>query len=100
LPGFRRVTQELEVAAGASKPVDFSLDAALAEEVTVTATKREQAVLDVPFSVAAPTKELLRTRGVEDIADVATNVVGLTVQNLGTGQSQGTRRTSTRSTRR
>ena len=60
----------------------------LTEEVTVTATKREQTVIDVPFSVAAPTEEVLRIRGVEDIEDVAVNVVGLTVQNLGPGQSQ------------
>jgi iron complex outermembrane recepter protein len=88
LQGFRRGTQEVEVPGGAAKSVDFSLDAALTEEVTVTATKREQAVLDVPFSVAAPTEELLRTRGVEDLEDVSVNVVGLTVQNLGPGQSQ------------
>ena len=56
--------------------------------MTVTATKREQAILDVPFSVAAPTEETLRMRGVESIEGVAANVGGLTVQNLGPGQSQ------------
>ena len=54
----------------------------------MTATKREQTVLDVPFSVAAPTEEVLRSRGVEDIEGVAANVGGFTVQNLGPGQSQ------------
>jgi iron complex outermembrane receptor protein len=88
VPGFRRVTQAIEVAADASKPLDFSLDTALTEEITVTATKREQMLLDVPFSVAAPTEEVLRDRGVEDIEGVAANVGGLTVQNLGPGQSQ------------
>ena len=34
------------------------------EAVTVTAMLREQEVKDVPFSVAAPTAQLLRTRGV------------------------------------
>ena len=63
--GFRRVVQEVEVSAGAPKPLDFRLDTELTEEVTVTATKREQAILDVPFSVAAPTEETLRRRGVE-----------------------------------
>ena len=43
---------------------------------------------DVPFSVAAPTEEQLRERGVETIEDVAANVAGFTVQNLGPGQSQ------------
>ena len=61
---------------------------ALSEEVTVTAMKRESTVLDVPFSVAAPTEQELRDRGVEDIEGVAANVGGFTVQNLGPGQSQ------------
>ena len=86
--GFRRVVQEVDVSAGAPKPLDFLLDTQLTEEVTVTATKREQAILDVPFSVAAPTEETLRMRGVQDIEGVAANVGGLTVQNLGPGQSQ------------
>jgi iron complex outermembrane recepter protein len=88
VPGFRRVTLAIEVAADASKQLDFSLDTALTEEITVTAAKREQMLLDVPFSVAAPTEEVLRDRGVEDIEGVAANVGGLTVQNLGPGQSQ------------
>jgi iron complex outermembrane receptor protein len=65
-----------------------TLEAALTEEVTVTATKREQTLLDVPFSVAAPTEEILRLRGVDDIEGIAANVAGLFVQNLGPGQSQ------------
>src|SRR5215216_5304153 len=49
---------------------------------------REQAVADVPFSVAAPTEDQLRARGADEIEDVAANVAGFTVQNLGPGQSQ------------
>ena len=86
--GFRRTAQDVDIAAGASKQLDFLLPTQLTEEVTVTATKREQTILDVPFSVAAPTEEMLRERGVEDIEGVAANVAGLTVQNLGPGQSQ------------
>ena len=88
IQGFRRVVQEVDVSAGAPKPLDFLLDTQLTEEVTVTAAKREQAILEVPFSVAAPTEETLRMRGVQDIEGVAANVGGLTVQNLGPGQSQ------------
>ncbi|HJR58297.1 MAG TPA: TonB-dependent receptor [Vicinamibacterales bacterium] len=87
VPGFRKVSQTVEVA-GASRQVDFTLQAQLSEEVTVTALKRESTVLDVPFSVAAPTEQVLRDRGVEDIEGVAANVGGFTVQNLGPGQSQ------------
>jgi iron complex outermembrane receptor protein len=86
--GFRRVSQEIDTSAGASKPLELMLHPQLAEEITVTATKREQTVLDVPFSVAAPTEEVLRARGVDNIEGIAANVGGFTVQNLGPGQSQ------------
>src|SRR3954468_10864351 len=88
LQGFRRDTQIIEVAAGASKVADFTLEATLSEEITVTAMKRDETILNVPFSVAAPTEQMLRSRGVEDIEGVAANVGGFTVQNLGPGQSQ------------
>ncbi|HEV2853566.1 MAG TPA: TonB-dependent receptor [Thermoanaerobaculia bacterium] len=58
------------------------------EEITVTATLREQKVQDVPFSVAAPSEEELRERGVESIEGIAQSTPGFTVQNLGPGQSQ------------
>jgi iron complex outermembrane receptor protein len=88
VPGFRRIVQTVEVAAGGSQKIELTVEAQLTEEVTVTATKREQTLLEVPFSVAAPTEEVLRSRGVEDIEGIASNVGGLTVQNLGPGQSQ------------
>ena len=88
MPGFRRVTRLVELGAGDVRTADFSLEATLTEEVTVTAMKRESTVLDVPFSVAAPTGQTLRDRGVEDIEGVAANVGGFSVQNLGPGQSQ------------
>jgi iron complex outermembrane receptor protein len=58
------------------------------EEITVTATLREEKVQDVPFSVAAPTEEELRERGVDSIEGIAQTTPGFTVQNLGPGQSQ------------
>src|SRR6266849_5044028 len=58
------------------------------EEMTVTARKRAETVQEVPISVAAPTESELRDRGAENIEDVAANVAGFTVQNLGPGQSQ------------
>ena len=61
-----------------------------AEEVTVrvTARKREENLQSVPFSMVAPTQQTLRSRGAESIEDVAANVAGFSVQNLGPGQSQ------------
>lgn len=58
------------------------------EEITVTSRLREETVQEVPFSVVAPTEEVLRARGVENIEGVAANVPGFTVQSLGQGQSQ------------
>src|SRR5436190_1533354 len=58
------------------------------EEVTVTARKREEQIEEIPISVAAPTEAELRDRGADDIEDIAANVAGFTVQNLGPGQSQ------------
>ena len=58
------------------------------EEVVVTARKQEEKLEDVPISVAAPTESELRDRGAQNIEDVAANVAGFTVQNLGPGQSQ------------
>ncbi|HUR79889.1 MAG TPA: TonB-dependent receptor [Thermoanaerobaculia bacterium] len=58
------------------------------EEMVVTARKREENVQEVPMSVAAPTEQQLRDRGAETVEDIAANVAGFTVQNLGPGQSQ------------
>lgn len=60
----------------------------VAEEMVVTARKREETVQDVPMSVSAPSEQKLRDVGAETIEDVSANVAGFTVQNLGPGQSQ------------
>ena len=90
LPGFAEHTRrDLKVEAGATLTVDVILAVApFAEQVTVTSLKREELVHDVPFSVAAPTEDVLRERGAQTIEDVAANVAGFTVQSLGPGQSQ------------
>lgn len=88
LPGFRAAAQAVEVTGGSSYQVNFSMEVSLTDQVTVTAMKFEQTVLEVPFSVAAPTEQMLRARGVDGIEGVAANVGGFTVQNLGPGQSQ------------
>jgi iron complex outermembrane recepter protein len=88
LAGFRQAIETVQLAAGGSASLDFTIEPALTEELVVTAMKRESTVIETPFSVAAPTEELLRARGVQDIEGVAANVGGFTVQNLGPGQSQ------------
>ena len=58
------------------------------EEIVVTARKRSEVLQDVPFSIAALTETSIRNRGIRTLEDVAMNVAGFTVQNLGPGQSQ------------
>ena len=58
------------------------------EEITVTATKRETTIQDVPFSINAQTAQDIQRTGATDLEELSRNVAGLTVQNLGPGQSQ------------
>jgi iron complex outermembrane recepter protein len=58
------------------------------ETIIVTATKREQTLLEVPFSINAQTEEDIQRLGATTIEDLSRNVAGLNVQNLGPGQSQ------------
>lgn len=58
------------------------------EEITVTATKRETTIQDVPFSINAQTAADIKRTGATDLEELSRNVAGLTVQNLGPGQSQ------------
>jgi iron complex outermembrane recepter protein len=60
----------------------------ITEEIIVTAQKRATSLQDVPFSVAAMTAEDLEQSGVTNIVEVARNVPGLYIADLGPGQSQ------------
>lgn len=58
------------------------------DEIIVTATRRNSTVQDVPFSINAQSEADLQRSGATTIEDISRNVAGLTVQNLGPGQSQ------------
>ena len=58
------------------------------DEIIVTATKRATTLQDVPFSVNAVTQDDIIRTGAANLEDVSRNVAGLTIQNLGPGQSQ------------
>ena len=58
------------------------------DEIIVTATHRAQSIQDVPFSVNAQTEEDIQRSGATNIEDLSRNVAGMSVQNLGPGQSQ------------
>jgi iron complex outermembrane receptor protein len=58
------------------------------QTIVVTATKRETSLIDVPFSINAQTEQMIQRSGANTIEDLSRNVAGLTIQNLGPGQSQ------------
>ena len=63
-------------------------EAGLIEEILVTATKRASTIKDVPFSINAQTQEDIQRSGATNLEELSRNIAGLTVQNLGPGQSQ------------
>ena len=81
-PAFAQSTQE-GVAQAANTPETVQGD-----EIIVTATKRASTVQEVPFSVNAQTQKDIERANAQTIEDISRNVAGLTVQNLGPGQSQ------------
>src|SRR6185312_2278637 len=58
------------------------------KEVIVTATKRSENIQNVPFSVSATSQDQIINSGATDIVDLARNVAGFAVADLGPGQSQ------------
>lgn len=58
------------------------------DTIIVTATKRESSIQDVPFSVNAQTQDDIERSGSTNLEDLSRNVAGMSIQNLGPGQSQ------------
>ncbi|HEV2596561.1 MAG TPA: TonB-dependent receptor [Sphingomicrobium sp.] len=86
-PAFAQT--QAEGAAQASNPQPNSSPVYQNEgAIIVTATKRASTVQDVPFSVNAQTQADIERAHAQTIEDISRNVAGLTVQNLGPGQSQ------------
>ena len=86
--GFRVAVRKDQVLTGGTRlTIDFTLEFRVAAETKVTAMKREDTVESTPVSVAAPTEGTLRDWSVAGIEDVAANVAGFSIQNLGPGQS-------------
>jgi iron complex outermembrane recepter protein len=89
--GYRHILLSGIAALAVSTPA-FAQDAAEEEiegnEIIVTATKRSETIQDVPFSINAQTAAQMQKTGATSIEDISRSVAGLTVQNLGPGQSQ------------
>ncbi len=56
--------------------------------IIVTATKRDANLQDIPFSINAQTAADIQKSGAVTLEDISRNVAGLSIQNLGPGQSQ------------
>src|SRR5437763_6399360 len=91
-PSFIRVLTRSLVATGcAGLPFVASaqqLDQAAIQEIIVTATKRAENLQEVPFSVSATSQDQIRNSGAVDIVDLARNIAGFAIADLGPGQSQ------------
>ncbi len=69
-------------------PAGQALAQSQVEELVVTARKRDEALIDVPFSINAISETKMRERGATNIEELSRNIANFTVQNLGPGQSQ------------
>jgi outer membrane receptor protein involved in Fe transport len=78
----------LTLATAPARAQDETATADEEEDIIVTATLREQSLIDVPFSINAQTEEDIQRANANTIEDLSRNVAGLTIQNLGPGQSQ------------
>lgn len=81
--GDAGATKQEQAAQQANRP-----QAANNADIIVTATKRATTIQDVPFSVNAQTQEDIERANANTLEAISRNVAGLTVQNLGPGQSQ------------
>src|SRR4249920_1034383 len=86
LRGLAALLVIVPIAAVAQKPEPPEDE--VTEEIIVTAQKRATNLQDVPFSVAALTAEDIEQSGATNIVEIARNVPGLYIADLGPGQSQ------------
>lgn len=85
LAGLSLLALTISTPAAAQDAPDDSYDG---NAIIVTATKRDASLQDVPFSINAQTEQAIERANASTIEDLSRNVAGLTVQNLGPGQSQ------------
>jgi len=88
---FFRTFMACALGAGACAPALAASDAATTdtvapalEEITVTATRREESISRVPISITAMSQEMLDQKGIKDFSDVARYTPGV---SFDTGQT-------------
>ena len=63
-------------------------DSSSLEEIIVTAQKREQSLLDIPFAISTIGEEEIKARGAADIKDLQYSIPGLSITNNLPGQDR------------
>ena len=66
----------------------YTSDASSLDEIIVTAQKREQSILDIPFAISAFDEKEIKARGAMDIKDMQYSVPGLSITNNQPGQDR------------
>lgn len=90
---YRRIVAASTAVGLCLSPATFAQDQAEDAEarqqtIIVTATKRDSTIKDIPFSINAQTAEDIERTGAGNLEDLSRSVAGLSIQNLGPGQSQ------------
>lgn len=78
----------LTIATGVNAQSSEDDNDGVVEEILVTATKRASTIQDVPFSINAMSEKDIQRSGATNLEELSRNIAGLTMQNLGPGQSQ------------
>ncbi len=81
------VTGFTHVASAQSSATASDGERVVLEEIIVTATRQATSINRTPLSIMAMTQESMDRQGVEDVADLARMVPGLSVSNLGSNSA-------------
>ncbi len=66
----------------------YANEAELVQEIVVTAQKREQSIMDIPFAISAFDEAEIKARGAADIKDLQYSIPGLSITNNQPGQDR------------
>ena len=80
--GFRTTTDEVKVETGITKTVDVTLQVGFEDEITVTASKYEQDVLDAPATVSIISEQAIQALPTQNIGDLLREVPGVNVNQM------------------
>lgn len=79
----RKLAAAIAAALGCAPQVHAADPADSLEEIIVTASRREQNVLDVPYNISAVSSQELRSADVTSLTDIARLLPGISIPDLG-----------------